>query len=99
MNKYNSESYAAEAHKPAKRAKEGDRGLLLPTEQSGYDVQGCLAGPVLSGRSRKVFLFDKNRTLVACPHKQLLSIEPTLAIKAEPDYLLMVEQINKLKKS
>lgn len=98
MNKYNSESYAKQAHTPAKRAREGDIGLFFPHRSSNIRLQSCLALAQRATGHINISLFGADRMVMHSNIGRIISIEPTLAIKAEPDYLLMVEQINSLKK-
>ena len=89
--KYNSKVYAKEAHKPAKRgAKLYDNAIFAFPMAAIYGSQILITGD--KGMGLLNGLVD-NGVLRKCFKRELISIEPTLKIRAEPDYLLMIEQI------
>ena len=90
MNKYNSESYAAEVHKPANRAVEGDMAIYLPTIAE-MCVRSCLAMHRTGPFRMRVSLFDSRKSVLDCSTNQAISIEPTALIKSQPDCCVLTE--------
>jgi len=89
-------SYMSGIHTPAKIAEAGDVAILFPGELSLLKVQSCLAGcwnKQFDCCTAHLFVGDS----VACNERQLLSIEPTLKIKAETDWNAVAEDPDVIK--
>ena len=91
MNKYNSESYGKQAHKPAKRAVEGDIAIIFSPV---FTVQMCLIMAQDGETIKRVSLFSSG-AIADDPYRSLaISIDPPEEVMMQAKLQREVDEIN-----